>query len=237
MRIAVIGASGFFGSVMADVAASTEGVELRRVTRATYDEARSDGRFDIVVNAAMPSARFWAENNPDGDFRETVEKTHRIARDFASAKIVQISSVSARLQCDRVYGRHKRAAEALVDDGRNLIVRLGPLYDQTLTKGVIIDMLLDRTVFVAGESRYAFTPIRWAAAEILRRSETSGIVEIGARGFMRLSDLASALGSVSTFQGSIDDQVFEGATADAPAADDVVAAAVALRQRIRRSSQ
>src|SRR3954466_12427227 len=156
MKLAVIGACGFVGSVIADAVEATGRVDLRRVTRANYMEAKSEGDYDVIVNAAMPSGRFWADNNPDADFRETVEKTYQIRRDFAPAKLIQISSVSARCQLDRTYGRHKRAAEAIADDGRNLVVRLGPLYHETLSKGAIIDILLNRPVYVAGESRYAF---------------------------------------------------------------------------------
>jgi dTDP-4-dehydrorhamnose reductase len=231
MKLAVIGASGFLGSVMAEVASTSPGIALRRVTRATYAEAQKEGGYDFVVNAAMPSSRFWAENNPDADFRETVEKTHRIKHDFAPAKIIQISSVSARCQRDRTYGRHKLAAEAIVDDGRNLVVRLGPLYHESLSKGVVVDMLLHRPVFVAGESVYAFTPLAWAAAEILRRLDDKGVIEIGARGGLRLADLSSALGSTSSFEGAIDHQVFEGAPADAPAAEDVIMAATSWKSR------
>ena len=61
----------------------------------------------------MPSKRFWAQQNPKKDFRETVEKTFNIVNDWKSSKIIQISSISARSQLDTVYGRHKAASEKL----------------------------------------------------------------------------------------------------------------------------
>ena len=63
----------------------------------------------------MPSKRFWAKNNPYKDFIVTVEKTFKIANDWKSSKIIQISSISARSQLNTPYGRHKAAAEKLVD--------------------------------------------------------------------------------------------------------------------------
>ena len=235
MRLAIIGASGFFGAVLAEQARAC-GLDHVRVTRQGYDDAAAEGGFDVVVNAAMPSRRFWAEIHPDEDFRETVLKTHRILRDFAPAKIVQISSVSARCQHDRVYGRHKRAAEALVDDGRNLVVRLGPLYHPTLSKGVIRDILDDGPVYAAGASRYAFTPAAWAARTILSRLDDRGVIELGARGALRLEELARALGSGSSFRGAEDHQEFPAAPPDAPAADEAIDFARALRARLKEGA-
>ncbi|WP_157982331.1 NAD(P)-dependent oxidoreductase [Oceanicella sp. SM1341] len=230
------GASGFFGAVMAQVATEA-GHDVTPVTRAGYAAASAAGGYDLVVNAAMPSGRFRAECNPEEDFRETVEKTFRIRRDFAPARLLQVSSVSARCQRDRVYGRHKRAAEALVDDGRNLVVRLGPLYHETLSKGVILDILRGDTVHAAAGSRYAFTPAAWAAAEMLRRCGESGVIEIGARGALRLDELAAALGSASGFRGAEDHQEFPDAPARAPAADEVIGFAEALRRHLGERAQ
>ena len=38
------------------------------VTRENYEEARDARKYDILINAAMPSKRFWAKNNPYKDF-------------------------------------------------------------------------------------------------------------------------------------------------------------------------
>jgi nucleoside-diphosphate-sugar epimerase len=222
MKIGIIGAHGFFGSVLHEVAQADPGFLTVPITRHTYQAAAAEGGFDVVVNSAMPSGRFWAHNNPDDDFRETVLKTHRIYHDFSSAKVVQISSVSARCQRHTVYGRHKRAAEAIVDDGKNLIVRLGPLYHATLSKGVILDIAHGRDVFVSASSRYGFTPVRWACEELLRSISQTGVIEIGARDAISLESLAIALNSPSVFRGELDNQIFDNAPTGAPPASAVV---------------
>lgn len=228
MRVAVIGGRGFFGTALSKAAHASLGFDVTVVTRQSYDAEVLNGGFDVVFNSAMPSGRFWAETNPSDDFRETVLKTFNVLTDFAPAKVVQISSVSARCQLNKIYGRHKRAAEALVDDGRNLVVRLGPLYGEELTKGVLIDLVNDKAVYVSGGSNYAFTPIDWAAKTIIDSVSESGIIEVGANGAVMLQDLASALGSRSTFVGEYDHQVFADSVG-APAANEVVAFAHALK--------
>ena len=65
------------------------------VTRATYEEARALS-YDVIVNAAMPAGRFWAKNNPERDFVETVEKTAKLLYGWRYTSFVQVSSVSAR---------------------------------------------------------------------------------------------------------------------------------------------
>jgi nucleoside-diphosphate-sugar epimerase len=221
MRVAVVGADGFVGTALCAELERRADVQLVRVRRADYDAVRTSHTFDIVVNAAMPSRRFAARKNPAHDFEQTVATTSRILYDFSSAKIVQISSVSARSQLDTVYGRHKRAAEVLADNGRNLVVRLGPLYDPALSKGVIIDLLRGQPVYCSAQSRYAFTPLGWAARRIADSFDKLRILEIGARSSVRLGDLAAHLNSLSTFSGAVDDQIFADAPNDAPAAEAV----------------
>ena len=52
----------------------------------------------------MPSKRFWAKNNPELDYAETVTKTKNILSDFKFEKIIHVSTVSARCQLNTVYG-------------------------------------------------------------------------------------------------------------------------------------
>ena len=59
----------------------------------------------------MPSKRFWAKNNPDLDYTETVEKTDFFINNYTFKKFIQISSVSARCQLDTVYGLNKKKAK------------------------------------------------------------------------------------------------------------------------------
>lgn len=216
--VAVVGAGGYVGGALV-AELRRQGNLVTEVTRSSYDEARG-GRYDVVINAAMPSGRFWAKNNPDRDFVETVQKTAGLVYGWRYEKFVQISSVSARCQLDTIYGRHKAAAEALCDP-HALVVRLGPMFSPALAKGVLIDMLDNRPVFVAAESRYCFTDLAFVARWVGSNLGRSGLVEVGSKDAISLREVARGMGSTSTFEGAIDDQEILRPAADFPSARDV----------------
>jgi nucleoside-diphosphate-sugar epimerase len=86
-KIAVIGANGFVGSALCRQA--REKFELTKVTRQNYEDCRVK-EYDIVINAAMPSKRFWAFQNPLLDVKETIVKTSNIFYGWNYNKFVQI---------------------------------------------------------------------------------------------------------------------------------------------------
>ena len=221
-RVALIGAGGFVGSSIVKALAAKADIDLAPVTRTNYNAAREDGPYDILINTAMPSKRFWARQNPKLDFIETVEKTSRLTNDWAAAKIIQISSISARSQLDTVYGRHKAAAEKLVKHSDNLILRLGPMYGAELDKGVLIDILNDNPVFVARNSHYCFAPIDWIASWIADNLDRSGVMDLGGNDAIMVGDVADAVESKSEFKGDTDDQILSERLDGAPAAREVI---------------
>ena len=208
-RVAVVGARGYVGRGIALALRERGAVDLVEVTRESYDAARA-GRYDVVVNAAMPSARFRARKEPAWDFEETVRKTADLLYGWDFGKLVQVSSVSARCQLDTAYGRHKAAAERLCDPARDLVVRLGPMYSDDLEKGVLVDILAGRKVWVDGSSRYGFAPRDWVASWIAGNLERTGIAEVGGRDALPLREVADRVGADVEFEGAADHQEFAG---------------------------
>jgi nucleoside-diphosphate-sugar epimerase len=221
ISVAVIGARGYVGSAVSAALACSPNKALTFVIRANYAEMR-ERSYDVLINAAMPAARFWAKNNPDKDFVETVQKTADLVYGWRFGKFIQISTVSARCQLDTVYGRHKAAAEKICGFGDNLIVRLGPMYSRDLSKGVLVDMLQGRKVFVDAESRYCFAPLEFAAMWVASNLGRSGIMEVGARNAIRLRDVAIYLGSDVEFEGVVDHQEIEHPEPEYPDAGEVL---------------
>ena len=207
-KVALLGYRGFLGRALNNVLETEAKIHLVKIDRKKFNSGNFDKNVDFAINCAMPSARFWAENNPKLDFIETVKKTHDIIDSFPNSKIIQISSISARTQQHKVYGRNKRAAEMLLDKNKHLIFRLGPLYGENLSKGVIIDLIKNQTVYVSGKSKYGFTDINWVSKMIINNINLFGIVELGAKGYVSLLNLKNKLSSNSEFCGEIDNQIF-----------------------------
>jgi nucleoside-diphosphate-sugar epimerase len=221
ISIAVIGSNGYVGSALYNELLKSSGDSVFGVTRDNYGEMK--GReFDVVINCAMPSGRFWAKNNPEEDFTETVKKTADLLYGWKFKKFVQISTVSARCQLDTIYGRHKLAAEKLCDFGDNLVIRLGALYSENMKKGVLLDMLQGKKVFVDGASRYSFVSlefcVHWIASNLSRR----GLVELGGKNAIALAEVSKHIGKNIEFEGELNHQDIESSDKNLPEASDVL---------------
>ncbi len=208
LKVAVIGSNGYVGSVIYKELLRFLEYSVVPVTRENYFEEKEKG-FDIIINSAMPSGRFWAKNNAQEDFVETVKKTADLLYGWHFKKFVQISTVSARCQLDTIYGRHKAAAEKLCNFGDNLIVRLGALYGEEMRKGVLVDMLNHKKVFVDGVSRYSFIAVSFVASWIAKNMDHKGIVELGGKNAIALKDVAKHMQVDIEFEGAVNHQDIE----------------------------
>ncbi|WP_201298073.1 NAD(P)-dependent oxidoreductase [Nocardia sp. CY41] len=207
LRVAVAGAAGYVGSALVGALERSGRAEVVPVVRADYEGHRTAGRYDVLINAACPSKRFWAEQHPGEDRRETVDKTRLLREQWRWDRFVQISSISARTQLDTVYGRHRAEAEQLCSGTDTLVVRLGPMYGGDYRKGVLADMAADRPVFASGRSRQSFAPVDWCAEWITGHLDNTGLREVGARTTVTLTEVRDAVGSHSHFaKDYVDDQ-------------------------------
>jgi nucleoside-diphosphate-sugar epimerase len=231
LRVAVVGAAGFFGTALTQ-ALERRACDVTAVTRASYDDARHS-TYDVVINTAMPSRRFWARQHPDQDFAETVGKTAALLYGWTFERFVQISSVSARCERDTVYGRHKATAEVLCERPDALVVRLTALYGPTMTKGSIVDIVRNHPVYVDADSRYAFTPVDFAAGWVAAHLDRTGLIEVGARDTVSVREVADALGRSVMFTGPREDQAVESPDATWPSARDVIPFAASLMDSLR----
>ncbi len=220
ITVALFGANGFVGKSLLSSLSATGKYHVVPVTRDNY--VASMGKFyNIIINAAMPAARFWAKNNPDKDFQETVGKTANILYGCTFDKFVQISTVSARCQLDTVYGRHKLAAEKLCNYGNNLIIRLSSMFGSGLKKGVLIDMLKGQKVFIDKESRYSFCSVDFVGNYISSHLDLNGIIEVGASNTVSMIDIANYLQLPIEFEGPLDVQEIQNPDAKFPDAKEV----------------
>lgn len=229
MTIAVIGANGYIGSALCSAlyALNCQIEEYDKliyvipITRDSYQKA-SKQSYTIVINCAMPSKRYWANQNPDQDFIETVEKTRDIATQWRYDKLIQISSISARCDPTSVYGKHKLEAEKICQSIHNsLIYRLTSTYGPGLTKGILTDILKGK-VYVSSESRYAFSSLGFVAGWIAGHLDRTGIVELGARNTINLQEIVDCLKINVEFERRIENQEVNNPEPDFPDAREVL---------------
>ncbi len=219
--IAVIGSNGYVGIAFYQELLSSSKYSVVGVTRENYS-AMKERDFDIIINCAMPSARFWAKNHPGEDFVETVKKTADLLYGWKFKKFVQISSVSARCQLDTIYGRHKAAAESLCNFSNNLIVRLGALYGENMKKGVLVDILEGKKVFVDKMSRYSFISVSFCASWVISNLDRQGVVELGGKNAITLECVAKHIEADVEFEGEINHQDIENTDENLPEAACVI---------------
>ena len=99
--IAVIGANGFVGSNICSEIKSQGGYKLIKVTRGDNiaDKVKD---ANIVIHAANPAKRYFANNNPQIDFLETVQKTEKIIN-LCQSKKINLCVCIARLYSTRTF--------------------------------------------------------------------------------------------------------------------------------------
>ena len=205
ITVALFGANGFVGKSLHAALLSTGKYNVLPVTRDTCS-AHLGKFYNIVINAAVPAARFAAKKDPKKDFLETVQKTADIFYGCTYDKFVHVSTVSARCQLDTVYGRHKLAAEDICRSDNTLIVRLSSMFGDELKKGVLIDILKGQKVFVDGASRYSFSSVDFVAGYISSHLHLTGLIEVGAINTLSMADIAKHLQASTEFEGPVDIQ-------------------------------
>ena len=100
------------------------------------------------------------------------------------------------------------------------------MYGAGKSIGALSDLLENRTVYVAGSTRYAYADVRYNASKIvsfLGDEELSGCIELGAKRGISLQELRDSVGSTSLFEGQDDTQVPISPPDDAPDVEDVIA--------------
>ncbi len=229
-KVAVIGSSGFVGSQISNEIKDSENLSLISITR---DDSLEDAikQADVVIHSANSAKRFFAENNPEEDFCESVEKTATIKVLVENKPLIMISSISARTQLHTVYGRNRRSCELIADPRKSLIVRLGPMYGAGKSIGALNDILNNKKVYAAPTTEYAFVDVKYNAQKIIsfiKKNTLNGIIEIGAKNGISLEFLRNTLQSTSTFEGEDDTQIPISPANDAPDANEVISYAKSL---------
>ena len=198
--LGIVGSNGFVGKAICKAVKNYE-YEVFDITRENCDIHKLL-EYDILINSAMPSKRFWALNYPIEDVNETIVKTAELFYEWSYKKFIQISSFSAKMQIDIPYGAHKRAAEVLVENKKNtLIVRLGSLYGGDLDKSALFDLVNHNHIYVDINSEYNYIDIDFVANWIVENLDKIGIKEVGARDSISLLEISKGIWENPTYEG------------------------------------
>jgi nucleoside-diphosphate-sugar epimerase len=214
ISVGILGANGFVGKALVRALFGNQNFEIFRITR---DSSLLDlpSRMDFVIHSANPAKRYQANLSPNKDLLETVAKTVRFLDFFSESKLILVSSISCRTQLDTPYGLNRKICEDLAIASGSSVVRLGPMFGTDRSQDVLHDILNNRSVFVARETKYAYCSVNWIADYICSNlSRLPKMVEIGAKNTISLDEIARRVSSDSKFDGPVDDQYpingFEG---------------------------
>jgi nucleoside-diphosphate-sugar epimerase len=204
--VAVLGAKGFVGENICNAILKSNKYTLLPYTRES--NINNLDLADVIIHSANPAKRIKAENNPEKDFEETVEKTYNFYNKCKNKRFILISSMSARTQLYTNYGRNRRAAELLIQTGNTLTIRLGPMFGGNRKEDMLHDILFDRDVYVSEDTQYSYVNVDWAGQKIIDYIDgPTGITEIGAFNSVRLGDIKTKFNSKSKFLGKIENQI------------------------------
>lgn len=214
--IFLLGGEGFVGSAFARLFAK-RGLAHAVITRQNYDQFIGQS-CDYFVNANGNSKKFMADREPFWEFEASVTSVARTLSDFEIGKYVHLSTgdvypVQTSPEVTREdqvldptkmsrYGLHKYLAETLVRGARleALVFRMGGFVGRGLKKNAIFDMLNDAQVWLdpASELQFISTDnavrVMWSLVE---KGVTGEVVNLGAKGVARISDVYERIGSKS----------------------------------------
>jgi len=211
LSIGLLGYKGFIGSEISRLLESDKSYILTKIDRKLFvDKKIRNLDFDLLIHAANPAKRFFANSNPEIDFQDTVEKITEILNFFKFKKLLLISSLSCRTQPDSIYGKHRLICEELAYKNNGAVVRLGPLFGGNRKNDTLHDILNNKDVYYAGDTKYCYANVVWVANFIVNNLFSlcdSRISEVGARDYISLSEISKFVNSRSVFIGQNDDQV------------------------------
>ncbi|MBU0768212.1 MAG: SDR family oxidoreductase [Proteobacteria bacterium] len=227
MRIAILGANGFLGGEI--IRYYTAKYDVHGVSRENYKDFFGQ-EFDVFINAAGNSKRFWANNNIVEDFDASTVSVYRSLLDFNAKVYVYISSsdvyadqkdlyktredANIHLKGVCPYGFHKYVSELLVQKyaKKYLILRCAAIIGKGMKKGPVKDILEGQALFIKAESKLQFITASEIAAVIealVGRGIGNEIFNTGGVGAVSVGDLGKAAGREIAVRPDAEQQFYE----------------------------
>jgi nucleoside-diphosphate-sugar epimerase len=217
--IFIVGGNGFVGQAYARLLERL-GRPYRVISRENY--ADSIGQTcSLLINANGNSKKFLADRDPKGEFDASVRSVLHTLEDFKPETYVFLSTgdvyphqhspevtgedqvIDPRQQSR--YGLHKHWAETIVRSlhPSSIVMRMGGFVGPGMVKNAVFDMLNDAPVWLHPDSELQFISTDSAARlvwSLVERGSWGHVVNLGARGTVRIGDLHARLKSGSQYQ-------------------------------------
>ena len=227
MKVAVLGSGGFLGSEVAERLG--EDFDVFGITRENYDAARGEA-FDLFVNAAGNSRRYWANENVLEDFESSTASVYRTIFDFKIGCYVYVSSAdvygehgdpsraveTGLIDPSRLspYGFHKYLSELLVKrhSEKYVILRCSALIGRGLKKGPITDLLRGEPMFVTTDSELQFistTEVARIIEKLMEGEIFNEVFNVGGLGRVSVDRLGRIAGKEPVAREDAERQVYE----------------------------
>lgn len=220
-KIGIIGSNGFLGKTLCKISKNYE-YEIIEITKTDYEHQKPKN-YDILINAATPSKKFWAFENSYLDFQKTVSLTADIVYNWNYEKLIQISSISAEdYKNNHPYSINKKSAEIISSYKNSLIVRLGALYGEGLSKGPLFDLLNSNQLFVDINSEYNYINTDFVSKWIFQNNDRFGVVELGSYDTISLLEIAKNLDLNVNSSGRLEKNFSPKVEPDMPSAKEVL---------------
>ena len=217
MKIGIVGAKGFVGSALCRNIHQND--EIIKISKNNYNDEKLK-TYDVLINSAMPSAKYWANTNPYEDFEKTVGLTADLAYNWKYEKFIQISTISVE-NLDTPYAINKKAAETIMNFKNSLIIRLGTLYGNGLKKGPLFDLLNKNKIHTDKKSQFDFIDVDYCAKWIIENMNKNGLVTLAAKDTTSLEEIMKRFNIKGEFEGSINNIFSKNIKNDMPSSKDV----------------
>jgi len=210
----ILGATGLIGSAVREHL-ETLGARVIPVGSKDYPD-RIGAQADVLINCNGNAVRYLARQNPTWDFEASVATVHRSLFDFKYGLYIYVSTVDVYNAPDDpsrnheavpirqgeldVYAFHKWTAERLVERfaGRSVIARVGTAIGNGIKKNPVYDLLNGHPLHMSLESELSLidTPtIARCLETIIRARPEREIINVTARGYVKLRDIQQRLGT------------------------------------------
>ena len=216
MKIALIGSTGLVGSALNQYFSAVSEIELTCLSRSDIEVGAYAGKYDIIINSNGSGNKTWCNLNPRESFEINCSSIYKYNSFYSADKYVLISSIDAGSTSDysedctvdvselHTYGMHKHFAELIVKQlyANHIILRLGGLLSESLTKNVAYDIKNNRPLFISRDSVVNFISTKEVAAitDCLMRKVNNTTINVAALTAMTVDDLIIACGREDNYR-------------------------------------